>query len=72
METANSTRLGNREVLGERSAEKAALAPPFGPSRRGYGLPCAKCRAYYAAEQTVWLLLYYYLNRILAIIPLSS
>jgi len=44
---------GNREVFrGEGSPENAAVVPQLRPKRVGYGLPCAKCRAYYAADQT--------------------
>jgi hypothetical protein len=41
----------DREILrGERSVATAAAVPQL---RRGYGLPCAQCRTYYAADQTV-------------------
>src|SRR6266852_3407477 len=43
---------GNREVFrGEGSPENAAVVPQLRPKRAGFGLPCAKCRAYYAADQ---------------------
>jgi len=37
---------------GEPGPEPAAAMPQLSPKRRGYGLPCAKCRTYYAADQT--------------------
>src|SRR6266852_5202987 len=44
---------GNREVFRrEGSPENAAVVPQLRPKRAGYGLPCAKCRAYYAADQS--------------------
>jgi hypothetical protein len=30
--------------------QSAASAPQIGPKRVGYGLPCAKCKTYYAAD----------------------
>ncbi len=49
----NSTRRDNGESGRDpRGSESAAAIPELGPKRRGYGLPCAKCRAYYAADQT--------------------
>jgi len=42
---------GNSEIaLGERHPENSAV-PQLNLKRRGYGLPCAKCKAYYAADQ---------------------
>lgn len=35
---------------GERMGENLAQAPALGPRRVGYGLPCAKCKTYYAAD----------------------
>src|SRR5713226_5967242 len=37
---------------GERGPEERATVTPLRPKRAGYGLPCAKCRAYYGADQT--------------------
>jgi hypothetical protein len=34
----------------ERGVDRAVAVPQL---RRGYGLPCAQCRTYYAADQTV-------------------
>ena len=64
----NSTRLtpsGNGRTVGqaalpsngeippaEGGPENAAAVAQLRPKRRGYGLPCAKCRTYYAADQT--------------------
>jgi hypothetical protein len=31
-------------------SESSEAAPPSSPRRSGYGLPCAKCRTYYAAD----------------------
>jgi hypothetical protein len=39
----------NQIVYGERGLERLA-APQLGPRRSGYGLPCAKCKTYYAAD----------------------
>ena len=45
---------GNGEIpRGERGPENAAAVPQLSPKRLGYGLPCATCRTYYAADQTV-------------------
>src|SRR5437588_9111181 len=30
--------------------QSPAAAPQLGPKRVGYGLPCAKCKTYYAAD----------------------
>ncbi|HEY7615715.1 MAG TPA: hypothetical protein VH744_02855 [Terriglobales bacterium] len=35
---------------GERMGENLAQGPALGPRRVGYGLPCAKCKTYYAAD----------------------
>jgi hypothetical protein len=39
----------NQVVYGERGLESLA-APQLGPRRSGYGLPCVKCKTYYAAD----------------------
>ena len=42
----------NGEIpCGERGPENAAAVAQLSPKRSGYGLPCAKCRTYYAADQ---------------------
>ena len=44
---------GNGEIpRGERGPENAAVAQRVA-RRPGYGLPCAKCRTYYTADQAV-------------------
>ena len=44
---------GNGETpCTERGPENAAVQQ-LNPKRPGYGLPCAKCRTYYRADQTV-------------------
>jgi hypothetical protein len=41
-------------AIGEPSrAEGPATLPKPAPRRRGYGLPCAKCKTYYAADLTI-------------------
>jgi hypothetical protein len=39
-------------LCGERGPENANAVTQLSPKRPGYGLPCAKCRTYYAADQT--------------------
>jgi hypothetical protein len=38
------------DANGNQSAVHDYLAPQFGPRRAGYGLPCSKCKTYYAAD----------------------
>jgi hypothetical protein len=35
------------------NGQTAGVAAQFGPRRVGYGLPCSKCKTYYAADLTV-------------------
>jgi hypothetical protein len=65
MNSTRPTRSGNGRTVGqvltgngeiphdERGPENAAAVPQLNPKRPGYGLPCAKCRTYYRADQTV-------------------
>jgi hypothetical protein len=66
MNSTRPTRSGNGRTVGqavlpsngeihrgERGLENAATVAQLRPKRRGYGLPCAKCRTYYRADQTV-------------------
>jgi hypothetical protein len=42
----------NQVMYSDRELE-AVAAPQLGPRRSGYGLPCAKCKTYYAADLSV-------------------
>jgi hypothetical protein len=40
------------QILYRESEVQTLAAPLLGPRRTGYGLPCAKCKTYYAADLT--------------------
>jgi hypothetical protein len=40
----------NSEVIPTPAADNLSAARQLGPRRTGYGLPCAKCKTYYAAD----------------------
>jgi hypothetical protein len=65
MNSTRPTRAGNGRTFGQAVLAVKGETPPgepgpendavpqLSPKRPGYGLPCAKCRTYYAADQAV-------------------